>query len=254
MRFPSILLVFPAAAFLVANACSSSPPAAATSSGGQQGLTDDAGAGSTPDNHDTNPYGVAYPTANVGRDARGTVGTAGTPNKTPGNVIANFKFLGYPGGDVSKGLQTIAMADFFDPQQKQYSLIHLSVAGSWCVPCNEETDVSVTLVPDFLKEKVVFVQALGDGPIEGEGATTMDLNNWITKHKSNFTEMLDPGLVNLGIFFDAAAIPWNANIDARSMELLSADVGYSEDSDDFKSEVQGWADWVNANPPAYSSN
>jgi hypothetical protein len=45
---------------------------------------------------------------------------------------------------------------------------------------------------------------------------------------SNFTEMLDPGLHNLGHFFDAAAIPWNADVDVRTMELLDSSVGFSD--------------------------
>jgi hypothetical protein len=43
--------------------------------------------------------------------------------------------------------------------------------------------------------------------------------------------MLDPGNQNLGVFFDAAAIPFNANIDARTMEILSTDVGFDEQLD-----------------------
>jgi hypothetical protein len=44
----------------------------------------------------------------------------------------------------------------------------------------------------------------------------------------NFTDMLDPGLQNLGGFFDNAAIPWNADLDVRTMELLDSSVGFSD--------------------------
>ena len=42
---------------------------------------------------------------------------------------------------------------------------------------------------------------------------------------------LDPGNANLGVFFDAAAVPFNMNIDARSMEILSTDVGFDTEMD-----------------------
>lgn len=208
--------------------------------------------GTTPTGHDTNPDGVAYPTANLGNQQR--------TGNTPGNVINNYKFFGYPTSAVpyptqavvvqSGQLQTIALADLFDPLQKRYKLIHLGVAAVWCVPCNEETDATVPVIAQLGQEGVIFVQALSDGPIFGVGATQGDLNGWITKHKSNFSEMLDPGLTNLGQFFNAAAIPWNAIIDPRSMEILTDGVGFSGN---IVGDVSPWLSWVTSNPPSYCS-
>ena len=62
-------------------------------------------------------------------------------------------------------------------------------------------------------------------PTAGTGATITDLNNWVTHHQSDFPSMLDPGVQNLGIFFAGAAVPFNMNIDARSMEILSSELG-----------------------------
>jgi len=194
-----------------------------------------------PTGHDSNPYGVAYPTENLGYHER--VGT------TKGNQIKNYKFLGYPNADVSKGLQTVALADYYDPEGKlNFKLIHLGVAAVWCTPCNEETDAIVPLVASLAKQGVVFVQALDDGPVMGTGATLNNLNGWITDHKSNFTEVLDPNNANLGPFFDAAAIPWNAIIDARSMEILTDGTGYSGD---IQSDMAPWITWVAQNPSSY---
>jgi hypothetical protein len=202
----------------------------------------------TPMGHDANPYGAAYPAANVGYAAR--------MGNVAGNQIKNYKFIGYPNADTSKGLQTVALADYFDPQGKTQipggatgiKIIHLGVAAVWCVPCNDETDAIVPLVASLAQKGVVFVQALDDGPIQGTGATTGDLNGWVSRHRSNFTEMLDPANANLGQFFDAAAIPWNAEIDARTMEILQAGVGYSGD---VAGDIQPYLDWVNHNPPSY---
>lgn len=77
--------------------------------------------------------------------------------------------------------------------------------------------------------EIVFVQALNDGPTAGTPATLSDLNYWIQSHNSNFTEMLDPGLQNFGGFFNAANVPWNADVDVRTMEMLTSAEGWNGD-------------------------
>lgn len=226
---------------------SSTDPGTGTDNGGtDNGGIDGTGQTATPTGHDANPQGIAYPTKNIGFHARGVDGAGGV-NKTPGNVMRNYKFLGYPNADKSKGLQTVALADYFDPTGTKYKVVHLIVAGVWCSPCNQETDALVTALNDptqaWDQKGVAFVQALDDGAVQGKGATQRDLDLWITTHHSNFTEVLDPGNANLGDFFNAAAIPWNADLDARTMEILEAGVGEEDPS-----SVQSWLDWVAANP------
>ncbi len=231
--------------------CSSSPPPIDP----DKGITNDNNTG-TCGTADQNPYGTCYPTADLGTSAR-----KGT---TPGNRIRNFTFVGYPWDntaqkvDTSNGTKTISLAQYFDPDGKLgpngtgIKVIHITVAAVWCGPCNQETDAisGKSGAPGFAAELadkgVVFVQALSDGAVTGTGATLNDLNIWINNHNSNFTEMLDPGVKNLGVFFDAAAVPFNANIDARSMEILDAGVGFNPSLDQ---EVLTWVNWESANPP-----
>lgn len=179
-----------------------------------------------------NPDGVAYPSP-----ADGYGHTARSGN-TPGSVIANFSFKGRLAG--STELTTISLADYYDPCNKREKILHLSVAAAWCQPCFEETMAVVADLSSassvLKKDKIVFVQAIDDGPTEGVPATVSDLDNWITQNHSNFTEMLDPGLMNLGGFFDAAAIPWNADIDVRTMEMLDSNEGWAGD---VQTEVAG---------------
>src|ERR1019366_1558637 len=81
-----------------------------------------------------NPYGVCYPTNNIGHNARG--------GSAAGDQMQNFKFLGWP--NASQGSPTVdtgpfvpvALSSFYDPQNKKYKLLHISVAGVWCGPCN----------------------------------------------------------------------------------------------------------------------
>src|SRR5262249_12712171 len=117
-------------------------------------------------------------------------------------------------------------------------------------PCNEETQATVPLVASLAQKGVVFAQALDDGPEMGVGATVSELNGWVKLYKSNFTELLDPNNMNLGPFLAAAAIPWNAIIDARSMEILTSGTGYSGD---IQADLAPWISWEGSNPPSYES-
>ncbi len=235
---------FTAVACALASGCGSSPSTTSPSSASTENRGVQAVDAATPAVA-TNPYGIAYPTMNLGTQARtGTI---------PGNVIQNYKFLGFPNASPGSATndtgqpQEISLADYFDPKNSKYKLLHISVAAMWCNPCNQETDELVTDVASLAKEGVVLVQALDDGPIEGTGATLGDLTQWIANKSVDYTMVLDPNNDNLGVFFDAAAIPWNANIDVRTMEILSASTGYDgmEEAD-----IQTWVDWVNGNPPS----
>jgi hypothetical protein len=217
----------------LALACGSSSTGAGAGASGDSGTTHMTGT--------TSDGGYPYPSTNPGFNARkGTI---------PGNQIMNYTFQGYPNGDEAKGLQTITLADFYDPDGKKgYKLLHLDVGALWCGPCNQETVATVPLVPMYAKEGVVFAQAIDQGAAVGVAATTTDLNNWVTKYKSNFTEMLDPNDAQLGTFFDASAVPWNAIIDTRTMEILTAGTGYSGD---LESDIAPWLTWVAKTPPSY---
>jgi hypothetical protein len=220
-----------------------------------------------------NGYNVCYPTSDIGTGARsGTSSSA-----VPGNRIANFAFTGYAATDVNAILQngqppsatkTIHLGDYFDPQQQgvpniiggvPIKIIHLTVAALWCGPCNEETDfiagsnytgantANASFASELAPLGVVFVQAIDDGNVVGTGATINDLNTWLNRHNNDFTTMVDPGNQNLGVFFDAAAVPFNANIDARSMEILSTDVGFDTELDNTIKTT--WLKWIDSNPP-----
>lgn len=186
---------------------------------------------------EVNPYGEPYPTKNLGYTAR-----AGTRS---GNIMRNYKFLGYRDGDKSKGTTVISLADLYDPKMKSFKLIHFSAGALWCPPCNDEADVLVPLVPKLKEQKIVVIQALIEGDSRGSGSTLPDLDTWHTRHKVNYTLFLDPEQGNLGQFFDSAAVPWNALLDARSMEILQSGVGFNPK---VQEEYDTWTKWIDANP------
>ena len=214
---------------LVASACSSHarPPP------GSEPATPAVSADVLPN---TNPEGKAYP-SNVGVTPR--------RGDQAGKAIPNLLFAGFPNSITTSGLQTISLANFFDPTGKTYKVIHLSAAAVWCGDCLFETDEAVRLATDLAAKGVVFVQVLVEGAATGQAATTNDLEMWIQSHKTSFTTLLDPNLKKLGILTDGQEYPWNANIDARTMEILSAGVGALPD---IAKDVTDWVEWVNAHP------
>jgi hypothetical protein len=194
-------------------ACTSSTPS--TSEGPQdEGLVGEGQAGDAPD---TNPDGVPYPTDNIGTIAR--------KQDVAGNRISNYKFLGYPNADIGGGLQPISLAQYFDPTGEKYKIIHIQASGVWCTFCQQETRAAVPLKADFEAKKAVWLVSLAEGSVRGTASKPADLDQWINTFKSPFTHWLDPGNANLGPFYDASALPWNANIDATTMEILTAGTG-----------------------------
>jgi hypothetical protein len=178
---------------------------------------------------DVNPDGKAYPTDSIGWTPRS--------GKTPGNRIQNFKFLGYPNGDVSQGLKPISLAEYYDPTGARYSIIHIQAAGVWCSACQAETKAVVPIKDQLAAKKAVWLVSLAEGATPGTPSTQTNLNNWIKQFGSPYTHWLDPANKNLGPFYDRSALPWNANIDARTMEILTSGTGGITTGDGILSEI-----------------
>lgn len=212
-----------AAVALFSAGCSSSdpPPAAVTPvDPGPTGTGGGAG--------EKNPNGVAYPTANLGH----VVGT----------VIPNLKFVGFRAANTAGVVDTtktttIQLSELFNPDGKNgtVKLIHLSAASRWCGPCNEETSIisgfkttrtGPGAAANLAPKGVVFLQALVDGFTPGKGATVSDLQGWVSDHESNFSQVLDNGPTAFASFFQGAAVPWNADIDATTMKIVKSELGY----------------------------
>ena len=281
MRIPASFGWLLLGAIVPALACSASVgggggTGGSTGSGGSKGSGGSAGSGGTKGSGgaagmgimggdsggggDDNPYGVPYPTTNIGHRARST---------TPGQQMQNFKFLGWP--NASQGSPTsysgpfvpVALSDFYDPLGQKYKLIHLSVAGVWCGPCNLETVTLTAAAGALAKEGVVIVQALTEGPTPGVAALLGDMKGWMPAHMAatvdgfsvgargpiDYNMVIDPEGNDLGVFFTEAAIPWAADLDARTMEILDQGVGYDPNT---QSTIEGYLKWVETHPPSYA--
>lgn len=194
------------------------------------GLKDDGtGAVEAPD---ANPDGVPYPASNLGTNQRS--------GSKAGNRINNYKFYGYPDANPANGLQPMSLAQFYDPEGKTYKLIHIQASGVWCVYCQKETEVVVPLKQKLDDMKVVWLVSLAEGATQGSPAKQRDLDGWISEFKSPFPHVLDPGNKNLGVFYDAAALPWNANVNAKTMEILQAGTGAHTTEEAIMTELNDW--------------
>jgi hypothetical protein len=166
---------------------------------------------------DTNPEGVPYPTDKIGINAR--------KGATPGNRIANLKFLGYPNGNKTGGLQPISLAQFYDPTHKHQRILHLQASGVWSTSCHAQAKAVAPMKSQLDAKEVVWFIAIAEGPTPGTASKQKDLDDWLAALKVPCTHVLDPGSANFGPLFDVAAFPWNANIDTRTMEILTSGAG-----------------------------
>lgn len=192
---------------------SSSDKGAADQDRGIEGTGDTAAAGAP----DVNPDGVPYPTKDIGIKAR--------TGSTRGDTIANYKFLGYPDGDISKGLQPMSLASFFDPEGKKYKLIQIQASGLWCYYCKTETTAVTPLRQKLIDRKVAWIITLAEGQVSGTPSTQKDLDKWIGLFKAPYPHFLDPGNYNLGLFYDRAALPGHIIVNAKTMEILNKHTG-----------------------------
>jgi hypothetical protein len=236
MKTAQIFALAALAAFAAGCSSSSSDPSPGPQDLGAAGDNTDMSAAAQQAS-DKNPDGVPYPTDNIGTNARS--------GSHPGNRIANYKFMAYKDGDLSNGFKAASMADFFDPTGNRHKLIHLQASGSWCTYCQAETKTVAPLRPQLDTRKVVWIITLSEGKVPGTPSTQGDLDKWISTYKAPYTHFLDPGNRNLGPFYDAASLPWNADIDARTMEILQQGTGAATSADDILNDVDGWLAKIN---------
>ena len=194
---------------------------------------------------DANPQGKAYPTGPYGTAKRGA--PTGT---TRGDTIQNFRFLGYPKSTTGEGLKTVALVDYFNPDgtNGNAKLIHIQAAGTWCVYCRNEQDMVTPKMGEIEGKGVIWLTAVVEGKKAGDPAEMLDIDQWVSRHKTTNTVMIDSGNKNLGVFFRQAALPWNGWVDARTMEILSYQEGAPTSYAAFASEMDQWLSFVDSHP------
>ncbi len=189
---------------------------------------------------DTNLDGVPYPTDHIGGRKRSAT--------RPGDRMPNLTFRAYRNGRAG-GLETISIAEYFDPTQARHKVLHLQVAATWCSICSSELEQTVK-VTEALKERgVVFLEVVISGATAGRGPALDEVDRWIDRHKTNFPTAIDVRGRRLGaVGVSTSAVPHDILIDTRTMEILDSSVGAPLDVEVYA--LDGLA-FVTKNPPSY---
>lgn len=185
-----------------------------------------------------NPDGLVYPTDHLGNVAR-----RGT---TRGDRIPNFAFRGYLGGDRSK-LETRSLSDFYDPLAKRYRLIHFIAMAYWCSICRGETKEMSPLEAKVRADGVVQIAVLISGATNGVGPSLAELDDWHTSYAPKYDLAFDVRGTQLSAM-GFSGVPWNALIDPRTMELLTASEGAPLSVANY---IDAGLDFVKQNAPSY---
>jgi hypothetical protein len=227
-----------AAVAVVLAACSSAPIDAPNADG-----SDAAGSGATPGSGATSGSG-ATPSAGGGTTSVATAPGYQKVEYPPGPygvgvdaTLENFGFMGWrdpvaAGYDETK-LEQIHLAEFYNPNGRTNTkLIWINASAVWCSVCRTEmadirdNQVHASFGPRGVQMIVTLFEDKNSGP-----ARPLDLHNWGSTKPGfslDFTLLLDPGF-KLGSFFTSDATPLNMLVDAKTMRVIDAQMGYSAD-------------------------
>jgi hypothetical protein len=149
-------------------------------------------------------------------------------------TLENFGFLGWRDPVASNydenHLEQVRLGEFYDPDgSKNIRLIWINASAVWCTVCRAEmVDIRDNAVnKNFKPRGVQMIVTLFEDNKSGP-ARPLDLHNWgnQTQYAIDFPLLLDPGF-KLGAFFTSDATPLNMLVDARTMKVIDATMGYS---------------------------
>jgi len=186
-----------------------------------------------------NPDGVAYPTDNLGGSERAST--------HPGQRIPNFTFQAYVDGDRSRGLQTVSLADFFDPEQKRHKVLDIQISQVWCSICSAETQSTSQVITELKADGAVFLQVMTSGSDASRGPSMGEFDSWVDRHAMTYTLALDVRGRRMGTL-GVSTVPWDILVDTRTMEILDSSAGAPTDVERY---VRDGISWVNSHPPSY---
>jgi hypothetical protein len=188
----------------------------------------------------TNPDGEPYPTDRIGGRKRS--------GSRPGDRMPNFTFQAYRNGR-ENGLETLSLAEYYDPAQKRHKVLHIQVAATWCAICSSELEATVGIVEKAKELGIVFLEIIVSGATAGIGPSLAEVDAWIDRHKTNFPTAIDVRARRLSVLgVNGAAMPHDILIDTRTMEILDSSIGAPLDVGHY---VLAGLDFVTKNPPSY---
>jgi AhpC/TSA family len=194
----------------------------------------------------------------AGSSGAGTAGSApATPGEPPITPVGDYRKRTYPAGPYGTGLgatlsdysflgwhdpvaanydetklEEVSLSEYYDPEgAKGIKVIWINASAVWCSVCRTEmkdiknNGVRATFGAKGVQMLVTLFEDKNSGP-----AKPLDLHNWgsAPAHLIDFPLVLDPGF-KLGAFFTSDATPLNMLVDARTMKVIDATMGYSLD-------------------------
>lgn len=162
-----------------------------------------------------NPAGVPYPTDHIGTRQR--------QNTTAGDRIANLAFRGYRGGRVGP-LETLSLADYYDPTGERHRALYIFSAASWCAICARVARDLESRGPELEARGARILVLLVNGESQGDGPSLTELEKYAARHPMALDLGVDVKANAMGVY-GLQGVPFNLLIDARSMEILDAQVG-----------------------------
>jgi hypothetical protein len=179
---------------------------------------------------------------------------------TEGSIIQNYSFQGFPDPQRARDLQTVQLADFYNPhaddpsympapgepddrfyppgslynagattpQPKPRALL-IDVASVWCGPCNQEAkDVLPGRYAKYKPCGGQFLFQLAQGTNNGTPATEQNLVAWSNAYALNYPATID-GLNQLSSVYGGQTFPDEVIIDTRTMKLVSVVTAIPDD-------------------------
>lgn len=185
-----------------------------------------------------NPGGVRYPTDHLGTTQR--------QDTVPGDRIANLSFRGYRGGVVQDELQTLSLADYYDPDATNHRALYIFAAASWCAICKRVATQLERRGTELEARGIRILVVLVNGLEPNRGPSLDDLDAFAKLHPMRLDLGVDVRATALGAY-GLQGVPFNVLIDTRSMEILDESVG----EPDLDRYVSAGLDFADQNPPAY---
>ncbi len=185
-----------------------------------------------------NPRGVVYPSDHIGTQQR--------QNTIPGDRIANLAFRGYHGGAVQEQLETLSLAEYYDPSAADHRALYIFSAASWCVICKRVATQLESRGAELEARGVRILVLLVNGAEPNEGPSLAALDGFAAVHPMRLDLGVDVRATAMGAY-GLQGVPFNLLIDTRSMEILDAQVG----EPDLDAYVKAGLDFTANDPPAY---
>jgi hypothetical protein len=187
----------------------------------------------------SSPDGAPYPTDHIGTDARA--------NGRPGSRVPNLSFQGYRNGDRAAGLETISMADFYDPKAERHKVLLVFAAATWCSICAANSEALVPKKAQLEAEGAAFLEVVVNGGTLNEGPSLGEVEAWMTRHATNYTTAIDVRARRMGAL-GVSTVPWSMIVDTRTMEILEAGAGAPADIAKY---TRAGLSFVTSQPPSY---